>query len=54
MSAHLILQTRIKEPCFNVLRTKHQLGYSVFAQNLVTSGILGLAITVESQASKFR
>ncbi|KAL5015986.1 hypothetical protein ScPMuIL_005575 [Solemya velum] len=48
-----LLGVRIKEPCFNILRTKHQLGYSVYAQNLITHGILGLAVTVECQATKF-
>ncbi|XP_060071056.1 nardilysin-like [Ylistrum balloti] len=48
-----VLGTRMTEPCFDFLRTKHQLGYSTFCEFLVTNGILGLAITVECQANKF-
>ncbi|XP_076076518.1 nardilysin-like [Mytilus galloprovincialis] len=48
-----LLQARMKEPCFDTLRTKHQLGYEVYSQNLVTNGILGMSIVVEFQAHKF-
>lgn len=48
-----ILQTRMEEPCFDVLRTQLQLGYTVYCQNLITNGILGLAVTVQFQAQKF-
>ncbi|XP_041356589.1 nardilysin-like [Gigantopelta aegis] len=47
-----LLATRMYEPCFDTLRTKEQLGYGVYCRPLVTNGILGLAITVESQSSK--
>ncbi|XP_048256262.1 nardilysin-like [Haliotis rufescens] len=47
-----LLLTRMKEPCFDFLRTKHQLGYSVFCYSMMTNGILGLSVTVESQTSK--
>ncbi|OWF39127.1 nardilysin-like [Mizuhopecten yessoensis] len=48
-----VLGTRMTEPCFDFLRTKHQLGYSTFCEYLLTNGILGLAVTVECQANKF-
>jgi len=48
------LQSRMNEPCFDILRTKKQLGYSVDCTNFVTYGILGLGISVEYTASKFR
>lgn len=48
-----LLGTRMMEPCFDFLRTKHQLGYSTFVEYLVTNGILGLSITVECQSNKF-
>lgn len=48
-----LLQARIKEPCFDTLRTKHQLGYIVYSNNLVTYGILGMCIVVDFQANKF-
>ncbi|GFO39983.1 insulin-degrading enzyme [Plakobranchus ocellatus] len=41
------------EPLFNILRTKHQLGYSVFCQTSDLHGISGFMIVVESQANKF-
>ena len=47
------LKTRMEEPCFDVLRTQLQLGYTVYCQNLITNGILGLAVTVQFQAQKF-
>nr|XP_022314526.1 nardilysin-like [Crassostrea virginica] len=48
-----LLDTRMEEPCFDVLRTQLQLGYTVYCQNLITNGILGLAVTVQFQAQKF-
>ncbi|XP_033737647.1 nardilysin-like isoform X2 [Pecten maximus] len=48
-----LLGTRMTEPCFDFLRTKHQLGYSTYIEFLVTNGILGLSVTVECQANKF-
>ena len=47
-------QTRIREPAFNTLRTKHQLGYSVHTKNYDTCGVMGLGIVIEYQANKFR
>ncbi|XP_061182648.1 nardilysin-like [Saccostrea echinata] len=48
-----LLDLRMQEPCFDVLRTQLQLGYTVYCQNLVTNGIMGLAVTVQFQAQKF-
>ncbi|KAL3869596.1 hypothetical protein ACJMK2_042264 [Sinanodonta woodiana] len=48
-----LLQMRIREPFFNILRTQQQLGYTVFCENLITHGILGMACTVEYQEDKF-
>ncbi|KAK6179262.1 hypothetical protein SNE40_011665 [Patella caerulea] len=48
-----VLVTRMKEPCFDILRTKHQLGYSVGANTRTNNGILGLQVYVQSQATKF-
>ena len=42
------------EPCFNTLRTKNQLGYTVYTQNYDTNGVIGLGIIVEFQQNKFR
>lgn len=42
------------EPVFNFLRTKEQLGYHVYCTNHNTYGILGLSVTVNTQANKFR
>jgi len=41
----------MEEPCFDILRTKEQLGYSVFSDMKNTSGIIGLTVTVSTQAS---
>nr|XP_053649483.1 nardilysin-like [Cherax quadricarinatus] len=41
------------EPVFDILRTREQLGYHVFCTNHITFGILGLSLTVNSQANKF-
>merc|ERR1719273_2602371 len=43
----------MEEPCFDILRTKEQLGYTVFSVLRNTYGILGVSITVNSQATKF-
>lgn len=48
-----LLSMRMKEPVFNRLRTSLQLGYSVFCQALSSNGILGFAVSVETQANKF-
>uniref|UniRef100_A0AAV2KUD5 p53 tetramerisation domain-containing protein n=1 Tax=Knipowitschia caucasica TaxID=637954 RepID=A0AAV2KUD5_KNICA len=44
----------MEEPCFDFLRTKETLGYSVSSCWRNTSGVLGFTITVETQATKFR
>jgi nardilysin len=46
-------QELMEEPVFDRLRTKEQLGYSVFCMLRNTFGILGLSITVNTQATKF-
>ncbi|XP_045464651.1 insulin-degrading enzyme [Harmonia axyridis] len=38
----------IQEPCFNILRTKQQLGYIVFSGIRRSNGVLGLRIIVQS------
>ena len=43
----------MEEPVFDTLRTKEQLGYSVFSMLRNTHGIIGLSITVNTQATKF-
>ncbi|PVD22973.1 hypothetical protein C0Q70_16233 [Pomacea canaliculata] len=48
-----LLSMRMKEPCFNYLRTELQLGYSVFCHHMTTNGILGYSVSVETQANKF-
>ena len=50
----VLLQTRMGEPCFNTLRTKHQLGYTVYSKNYDTNGVIGIGIVIEYQANKFR
>ncbi|KAG7175785.1 Nardilysin-like, partial [Homarus americanus] len=47
------IQMVMDEPVFDVLRTREQLGYHVFCTNHNTFGILGLSITVNTQANKF-
>ncbi|GFR65147.1 insulin-degrading enzyme [Elysia marginata] len=47
------LAALMTEPLFNNLRTKHQLGYSVFCQPAAIHAITGFVIVVESQANKF-
>lgn len=48
-----LLVTRMEEPCYAILRTREQLGYSVFCTCRNTDGILALSVTVCSQANKF-
>lgn len=48
-----LLSTLMEEPCFDILRTKKQLGYTVYCQDHSTSGILGLSVNVQTQKSKF-
>ena len=38
------------EPCYDTLRTKQQLGYSVHAGTRLTHGVLGFCIVVASGA----
>lgn len=44
----------MEEPVFDVLRTREQLGYNVYATLRNTFGVLGFSITVDFQADKFR
>lgn len=41
----------VNEPCFDILRTKEQLGYIVFSSVKNVSGVLGLQILVQSHKS---
>ncbi|XP_018404393.1 PREDICTED: insulin-degrading enzyme-like, partial [Cyphomyrmex costatus] len=43
-----LLAQIIQEPCFNTLRTKEQLGYTVFSERCRTSGTQGLLFIVQS------
>ena len=43
----------MEEPVFDTLRTKEQLGYSVFSMLRNTHGIIGLSITVNTQVIWF-
>ncbi|KAJ8039795.1 Nardilysin [Holothuria leucospilota] len=47
------LVVMMEEPCFDVLRTQEQLGYSVHATCRNTFGVLGFSVTVTTQATKF-
>ncbi|XP_073259534.1 nardilysin-like [Porites lutea] len=48
-----LMLMKMEEPCFDVLRTREQLGYSVFCTCRNTFGILGFSVTVQTQAGKF-
>lgn len=48
------VQMLMEEPVFDALRTKEQLGYSVFSMMRYTFGVLGFSITVNTQVDKFR
>jgi len=53
---HAVLETLCKvleEPVFDTLRTKEQLGYNVSSCLRNTQGVLGLSVTVNTQANKF-
>ena len=55
MRSHAVLELLnmvMEEPVFDVLRTKEQLGYSVFSTLRNTHGVLGLSVTVCAQAAK--
>lgn len=48
-----LLLMQMEEPCFDILRTQEQLGYSVFCTCRNTFGVLGFSVTVQTQAGKF-
>merc|ERR1712150_317971 len=51
---HMMMEialTLMEEPVFDILRTKEQLGYAVYSMLRNTYGILGVSITVNSQAA---
>ncbi|XP_045486961.1 nardilysin [Pieris rapae] len=48
-----VLMMLMEEPVFDVLRTKEQLGYSVFCMLRYTFGVLGYSVTVNAQRDKF-
>ncbi|KAM8888335.1 nardilysin b [Synchiropus picturatus] len=48
-----LMVMHMEEPCFDFLRTKETLGYTVYPSCRETSGILGFSVTVETQATKF-
>ncbi|XP_071799391.1 nardilysin-like [Asterias amurensis] len=48
-----VLITMMEEPCFDVLRTQEQLGYSVYPTCRNSFGIVGFSVTVATQATKF-
>ncbi|XP_063845990.1 nardilysin-like [Scylla paramamosain] len=50
---HEFIDMVMEGPVFDQLRTKEQLGYHVHCTNHNTYGILGLSITVNTQANKF-
>ena len=43
-----LIEQILSEPCFNVLRTKEQLGYSVHCGVRLTSNVLGFAFAIVS------
>lgn len=43
-----LLTQIISEPCFNILRTKEQLGYIVFSGIRRTNGVQGLRVIIQS------
>ena len=44
----------MEEPVFDTLRTKEQLGYSVFNRIRYNFGVLGFSVTVNTEVDKFR
>ncbi|CAH2052158.1 unnamed protein product, partial [Iphiclides podalirius] len=48
-----VLMMLMEEPVFDALRTKEQLGYSVFCMMRYTFGVLGFSVTVNTQVDKF-
>ncbi|ELU04683.1 hypothetical protein CAPTEDRAFT_222953 [Capitella teleta] len=51
-SLHNLLMMNMEEPCFDILRTREQLGYEVYNTVRNTSGILAYMIVVKGQAKK--
>jgi len=49
-----VVTMMMEEPVFNVLRTQEQLGYHVFNTLRNTHGVLGISISVNTQATKFQ
>ncbi|XP_013184144.2 nardilysin [Amyelois transitella] len=47
-----VLMMLMEEPVFDVLRTKEQLGYSVFCTMRYTFGVLGFSVSVDARADK--
>jgi nardilysin len=43
---------KMEEPCFDILRTREQLGYEVYNTLRNTNGILAFLVVVKAQASK--
>ncbi|XP_030040177.2 nardilysin [Manduca sexta] len=48
-----VIMMQMEEPVFDFLRTKEQLGYSVFSMMRYTFGVLGFSVSVNTQANKF-
>ena len=43
-----VLEALLEEPCFDTLRTKEQLGYSVDCSYRLTSGVCGFLFSIKS------
>ena len=44
----------MEEPCFDILRTREQLGYSVYCTHTNMYNVIGFDVTVNSQANKYK
>ena len=56
IALHATMETIVmmmEEPVFDTLRTQEQLGYQVSIQLRNTHGVLGVSVTVNTQATKF-
>merc|ERR1712147_208246 len=56
ITLHATMETIVmmmEEPVFDTLRTQEQLGYHVSIQLRNTHGVLGVSVTVNTQATKF-
>ncbi|KJE92712.1 nardilysin [Capsaspora owczarzaki ATCC 30864] len=53
VTVSVLLECLMEEPCFDVLRTKEQLGYDVSCCCRYTGGITGFGFQVQAQSSKF-